>query len=769
MSTSSESPQPDERAIEIFCDVVFGYLEGFAPVRLLAEKGTPSQKPRSTYQRSSSVPAALKRMAGPAAANAQGLFVVPGTVMKPGSAKAADIAETGVIVIDLDTGDIAAKHAHLVHHLGMPSMEVISGGRTEAGQDKLHLYWRLTEAARGADLQRVKDVRSDVARKVGGDPALGSLHQPIRVPGSVHGKNGLRAPVRLRNCSPVEYELDDLYERVAAMPSLPGLLEDPATHRDGPSAAQLQTMRVREGGLDGISRFDAITKICGHWIRNARLGRCTMAEAWVAVRDYNAAMISPPWDEARLRRDFENLAQIDAASVNVRHRGGLAADYAGHSSMPLSQSEDALAAEFVRAQGENWRHVASWGAWFAWNGTQWRPDDTGAVREAVRLVCRAAAAEAEGASQARRLASDKTITAVLRIASSDPRVAARPEDWDSHPMLINTPSGHVDLRSGEVRDHERTRLISQMTSAAPKRGCPRWETFLDEVLGGNGELKAYLKRFCGYCLTGSTREQVFVFLHGQGANGKSVFLQTISALLGTYASTATLDTFMASRTDRHLTELAGLRGARLVLVPETEAGRAWAEGRIKSVTGGERVRANFMRQNHFEFTPQFKLIVAGNHRPELRRTGEAMRRRLHLVPFTVTIPPERRDKRLAEKLLDEAEGILGWMIEGCLEWQRGGLNPPASVTSAVDDYLEDEDVVGQWIAEQCVTGSAHRATASDLYLSWSRWAECAGYDRGSQKVLGAQLRERGFSPAKVGSTRGWLGIKLRHSAAEASA
>lgn len=203
-----------------------------------------------------------------------------------------------------------------------------------------------------------------------------------------------------------------------------------------------------------------------------------------------------------------------------------------------------------------------------------------------------------------------------------------------------------------------------MTAASPGRDCPRWTTFLHEITEGDTELQAYLSRLAGYCLTGSTREQAFAFVHGHGANGKSVFLQTLASVMGSYAATAAPDTFMASRGDRHLTELAGLRAARLVLVSETDAGRNWAEARIKAVTGGERVRANFMRCDHFEFIPQFKLLVAGNHQPSLTAVGEAMRRRLHLVPFTVTIPPDRRDPRLAEKLLADDHGGHGPRPEG---------------------------------------------------------------------------------------------------------
>ena len=205
-----------------------------------------------------------------------------------------------------------------------------------------------------------------------------------------------------------------------------------------------------------------------------------------------------------------------------------------------------------------------------------------------------------------------------------------------------------------------------------------------------------------------------MFLHGSGANGKSVFVQAISQVMGTYAATAPLSSFMAARTDAHPTDIAGLVGKRLVSVTETEPGRAWAESRIKTITGGDPVRARFMNRDFFEFSPTFKLLVAGNHRPRLTGVGEAMRRRLHLVPFTVTIPAERRDKHLLERLLEERDGILGWMIEGHASWRELGLAPPESVLRSVEEYFLDEDMVGQWIEERCVTGavaSGHLASA----------------------------------------------------------
>lgn len=762
IATRPTSPvEVDASDIARFADVVFGYLEGFVPVRAFAEKGTQDRPPLLRFTDPPNLASLLQELAPDAAQNGQGLFVVPATVAAPGRARAEDIIQTAVLLVDVDGGEIDETCAYLSRHIGKPSLEIASGGVTNTGEAKRHLYWKLTEPAIGDDLNRVRAVREMIARKANGDLAFRSLHQPIRVPGSIHCKCGIPAKVRILRDTSIEYELDDLERAVTDMPSLPGADAWPGRSQGPhlPTVEGLATLPVREGCADGISRFEALSKTMGYWIRLQRLGRCSPETAWSAVQEYNAALIRPPWPEDRLRREFLALLQLDSRNHGLDHpRMGEARIAAPE------RSEDAIAFEFVQRHGRDWRHVAAWNSWFGWKDGKWHRDDVGRVRELMRQVCREVALTTDKPNEARRISSEKTIAASVRIAASDERVALPTSAWDAHPMLLNTPSGIVDLEMGELKRHERDLLITQMTTASPGGQCPRWMQFLDEITGNDAELKGYLARLAGYILTGSTAEQMFAFLYGSGANGKSVFVSVLSAILGDYAATAAIETFMAARGDRHLTELAGLRAARLVIVPETDQGRAWAEGRIKTVTGGEKIRANFMRQDHFEFQPQLKLVVAGNHRPALSGVGEAMRRRLHLVPFEVTIPPERRDPKLIEKLLEERDGILAWMIEGCAEWQRIGLSPPKAIQLAGNEYFEEEDVVGQWLEECCEVGEGLSATARLLYQCWSVWAERAGYPTGTQKALGTALRERGFASGKIGGARSWLGLRPRHAA-----
>jgi putative DNA primase/helicase len=322
-----------------------------------------------------------------------------------------------------------------------------------------------------------------------------------------------------------------------------------------------------------------------------------------------------------------------------------------------------------------------------------------------------------------------------------------PDIW-----LLNTPAGTVDLHSGELRPHRREDFCTKMTAVAPGGECPIWLAFLKRVTGDNAELEAFLQRFIGYSLTGATHEHQLVFAHGVGGNGKGTFLNTVTGIMCDYAATAPMETFTATGTERHPADLAMLRAARLVAAQETEEGRRWAESRVKAVTGGDPITARFMRQDFFTFVPQFKLFVAGNHKPGLRGVDEAMRRRMNLVPFGVVISANERDPQLADKLKTEWRGILQWMIAGCLEWQRLGLQSPAIVRVATDEYLAGEDAIGTWLEECCKTGSGYYTTTGELFKSWTAWAATAGEFVGSQKRFAQALLDRGFAPRRQGGT-----------------
>ncbi len=452
----------------------------------------------------------------------------------------------------------------------------------------------------------------------------------------------------------------------------------------------------------------------------------------------------------------------------------------------IDLTDDGLALEL----GDRWpdaRHVAAWNQWLFFKESRWVVDKClehmtrgrDFLREKVEALeewaeNKAKSLDAEARKNFLRwvrnkpdkLRSAQTVRQVVGLARSNDAQAAQVAQWDRDPWLLGTPGGTVDLRTGEVRDASPEDYITKATAVVPApQGTPtppRWAAFLERIMGGNEEQVGYMQRFAGYALTGSIREHAFVFGHGTGANGKGVFTGTLQGVLGDYALTVPTEMLMVTRGEHHPTELARLRGVRLAIGSETEVGRTWAEARIKSLTGGDRIAARFMRQDFFEFDPEFKLFVVGNHTPSLRGVDEAIRRRLHLLPFTVNILAAEQDPKLSMKLKEEWPGILRWAIDGCLQWQRKGLSPPPSVLEATDQYLMAEDAVGRWLEECTRKGANGFSSSRDLFDSWKQWAEANGEYVISKKRLGQELTARRYNSRRQpgGGARGYVRLTL---------
>lgn len=428
-------------------------------------------------------------------------------------------------------------------------------------------------------------------------------------------------------------------------------------------------------------------------------------------------------------------------------------------------SEDRAALAFAERFGETLRFDHHRGVWLTWTGAIWRPDETQAVVDAMRGLVRVLAEDATSRSRA-KAEKRAFIAGVEGLCRTDRAFARTSADFDRDPFLLGTPEGTVDLNTGELRPAAPEDGITRAAAVAPspEADCPRWRRFLADAVGGDEELIVFLQRWAGYGLTGDTREHALVFIYGDGGNGKSVFQNTITGILGAYAATAAMETFTAAKSERHPTDLAMLRGARLVTASETEEGRAWAESRIKALTGGDPITARFMRQDFFTYQPQFKLTIVGNHKPLLHNIDDAARRRLCLVPFTRK-PPEP-DRELEAKLRTEWPGILRWMIEGCLDWRANGLPRASAVVAATDDYFADQDLVGQWLDEACVVeiGNSHRfERVAALYESWTAYARRAGEDPGAIKSFSPRLERRGLCKKHTKLGRAFEGIELKAS------
>ena len=454
------------------------------------------------------------------------------------------------------------------------------------------------------------------------------------------------------------------------------------------------------------------------------------------------------------------LKKIKDDVRRVGHADPAAAD------LPL-EAEEALALEFARRHRADLRYVASWNQWMSWEKDHWRDDKTLSSFDRVRALCRETASKIAGPGVKARIASAKTVVAVVTLSRSDRWLAATTDQWDASPDLLGAKGRTVDLATGSVRSPAPADYITKQAAVAPSAvgktpSPPIWKEFLHEIFAGDADLIAYAQRVAGYCLTGHTREQVLFFLYGTGANGKGVFTSTLAGIMGEYARAASAEMFMESKFDRHPAELATLRGARLVLASEIQSGRRWHEARIKELTGGDTITARFMRGNPFDFKPSFKLMISGNHKPSLRDVDEAVRRRFHLIPFRVTIPPQNRDPQLGDKLKLEWKDILSWAIQGNLEWRRIGLAPPKAVVDATEEYLSQEDGIGQWL-EECVDmrDADSFASSTTLFSSWRSWAQSRNEFVGSVKRLTQSLKERGFQHDRTEDEKGFRGLALR--------
>jgi putative DNA primase/helicase len=436
--------------------------------------------------------------------------------------------------------------------------------------------------------------------------------------------------------------------------------------------------------------------------------------------------------------------------------------------VPEESAPDLAQDSLALAMGREWepgsRYVAPWARWVHFDGQRWLFDESLLHMTLTRAFLRGVVESTPGLSGKARmkLLESATIAAVAGLARSNAELVAGVGDWDRDPMLLGTPGGTVDLQTGRLREARRSDFITKSTAVVPAdRGTlvPIWGAFLERIFRHDPELIPFIQRAIGYALTGQVAEHVLFFAWGQGGNGKGVLLNSLSRLLGDYATIAPGDLLLWTQSDRHPCDLAMLRGARLVTASELGRGRAWDEPKLKSLTGGDPITARFMRQDFFTYEPQFTLFVAGNNKPSFRGVDEAIRRRVLLLPFLQNIPAEERDPNLPETLKSEWPGILRWAIEGCLIWQRDGLQPPLSVRAATDDYLNAEDLLGQFLEERCIISPRIGWTAlATLYTAYKEWCEPRGQHPGSSNALGKKLDERGLERKRTEYGQGFVGI-----------
>lgn len=449
-------------------------------------------------------------------------------------------------------------------------------------------------------------------------------------------------------------------------------------------------------------------------------------------------------------------------------------------------SHDQLALDLGRAGwNRDARYCGPLGGWLLWGDQHWEPEPgmrptaivRGFLRTKARLLVewaerRAKTLDPKGAEklmarvdgQAKMLRQDATIAAVERLARSNVRSIATPDQWDSDDFLLGTPGGTVDLRTGQLRPARRDDYITRTTSVAPAEpgGRPEaWLRFLAEIFPGDPNMPGFMQRLAGYSLTGSTREHRLFLFQGSGRNGKGTLLGALQEILGDYARGIPTSTLLESRSPQHASPLARLRGARFVRGAELPVGQVWNESLVKQLTGGDTVTANLMRQDSFDFVPKFTLIVDGNTRPRIRTTDVAMRSRMTLIPFAETFAG-REDRELPERLRAEAPAILRWAIEGAVAWQREGLRIPGSVDRASREYLDSEDGLADFLEDETIAAPGERVPAGAIYARYRGWAQDQGLAPVTQRAFGGMLSERGVERSKsTGGARVFVGLRLR--------
>jgi putative DNA primase/helicase len=437
------------------------------------------------------------------------------------------------------------------------------------------------------------------------------------------------------------------------------------------------------------------------------------------------------------------------------------------------------AQRLIDRHGEGLHHVPGVG-WYAWDGTRWLRDASGeTVRKARELVehlyalaDEAAARHGDQVEQVKALrqhakasASRRGIEAMIALARSDDRVVLPVSRLDADPHLLNAPNGTVDLRTGELRSHDPDDLITRRVAVPydPQAEAPVWGKFLETVLPDE-DVRGYAHRMAGQAAIGANLEELLHVLWGFGANGKTKFGETITTALGDYAATRTAELFLDERTGPVARpELVSLRGVRLLAASETEQDRRLSIALVKALTGGDTIAARLLYANEIvEFVPVFSPWLRTNHRPAIRDQSEAAWRRVRLVPFTVTIAKEERDKHLQNRLNAELPGVLAWIVRGARAYLDHGLDPPDEVTAATNAYRDEENVLGAFIADRCRTGEALSAPAGALFVAWQEWAKDQGEKPGTSTSFGRRLTEAGYPPMRDSQgRRARAGLELR--------
>lgn len=440
----------------------------------------------------------------------------------------------------------------------------------------------------------------------------------------------------------------------------------------------------------------------------------------------------------------------------------------------FSYDDTGNAERFVQRYQDNTRYSYTNKCWYFYDGKQWVTDTTGQIKRLLDKVVEEMKKEdvyiAEDTDEEEALKifqkhikasrSNRGKSAMLK--EVEHHLPISPDDFDKDKSAFNVQNGYINLVGGILNEHDRKKMFTKISNVefTDKIDCPRWLDFLNEIFEYDKELIDFIQKAVGYSLSGSTREQCMFVLFGNGRNGKSVFLDIINDILGTYATNIQPQTLMVKQQSSGAnSDIARLKGARLVTTTEPNDGVRLDEGLVKQLTGGDKVTARHLYGNEFEFEPEFKIWMATNHKPIIRGTDDGIWRRLKMIPFQYQIPDKKVDKNLKHKLRKELPAILNWAVEGALKWQKEGLKNPRVVEEANKEYRTEMDVTELFIQECCDVDESYSIQAKVLYQTYKDWAKENGQYEMSNTKFGKEMGNK-FGKHKTNGQIKYFGLML---------
>ena len=526
-----------------------------------------------------------------------------------------------------------------------------------------------------------------------------------------------------------------------------------------------------------LSRIDAMFRQSGlmrpKWDR--KLGDITYGEKTLKAASLGVTDSYKPSDNGAKRQGFDPNGSKSSHPASKNDTVGGDAEGLDR----IKYTDGWRARELIKMHGKDMAWSEEQGQWFIWDGQRFKIDNQNRslalTRDVTRLVLdwskasREANDEAQSLyfeQQASRADSLAKYNAMLKLAQSEPDIAITLDMFDADPMLFNVQNGTIDLRTGELLPHRRGDNLTKISPAHydPQAKCPEWDFFLNRIMASNQRLIAFLQRAIGYSMTAVMRENVLLLMHGTGANGKTVCVETLTRMFGDYARNSPENLLIKqSFGDKHPAGLASLMGARLVFSPELDKDDKLDEGLVKRITGGDTLTARFMGQNFFDFKPSHTIWATANELPEISGTDKGIWRRIRKIPFTVEIPEE--EQRPLDEMLamfeSERSGILRWAVEGCLAWQKDGLAEPEEITTATEEYQADSDIVQRFLEDRTINEPLGEIKASNLFGAFRRWCEINGELSMNQNRFGRRITTKGFERERQNTGFFYQGLMFR--------